>query len=336
MVDIAAVQYLPDAGGDAWPGVPRIENGWRPTGGAVNPAADEGIANWQAQELARRTARLRDRVDGLSLRAGGIVTVGAGGAYQTINEAISALSEQRPAYVVGGVTTKIRLLTGFVMAEQVIVSGINLGWLQIEAEDAEVLIDRAYLTAASGGYYPAFAAINGAASPVLAAQFAMMATGVATDRVGVFAAQNGSITFAVGGVKNAGSHGIVAATGGAVSANNTVFSGAGGVGAIFYGGTRGALVGADLKNAAIYGLWAQSGASVQAESAIATGAGTAGIYASRGASINARTASARKTTGADGTSDFVVTEGGMLVASGGTGGTSITANTVTPSGIIFK
>jgi hypothetical protein len=65
MVDVPSVVSLPDT--PAWANVPRLEDGWWPTGGVVNPAADEGIMNWQAQVLAQRTRFLRDQMDGAGI-----------------------------------------------------------------------------------------------------------------------------------------------------------------------------------------------------------------------------------------------------------------------------
>jgi hypothetical protein len=72
MVDVLSVINLPET--DGWESVPRLEDGWWPTGGAVNPPADGGLMNWQAQRLAGRTKFLRDQMDGAGL---GVATVAA-------------------------------------------------------------------------------------------------------------------------------------------------------------------------------------------------------------------------------------------------------------------
>ncbi len=62
MVDTLSLNYLPEAGG--WPDqIPRLEDGWWPTGGAVDPANDGGLMNWQAQLLAQRTRFLKSAID---------------------------------------------------------------------------------------------------------------------------------------------------------------------------------------------------------------------------------------------------------------------------------
>ncbi len=57
MVNIVTINHLPEAA--EWADIPRLENGWWPTGGAVDPENDGGIMNWQAQVLINRTAWLK-------------------------------------------------------------------------------------------------------------------------------------------------------------------------------------------------------------------------------------------------------------------------------------
>lgn len=315
--------------------IPMLQNGWRPTGGPVNVPLDQGLLNWPLQWLTNRTRRLKNRIDNMNLKAGSLVTVGAGGTYATLNAALSDLSERRPAYAPGGFNTEVRLLAGYTMAEQVLVRGVNLGWLRITSEAAEVFIDRAYLTTIFGNCYPAFGVGDGGTLPNIATLFSMMATGAAADRVGVSARTGGVATVEGGaGVKNAGAQGLKVETSGAVAANSSIFSGAGAEAAYAAGGTRVAIESADLRNST-HGIFATNGASVHATSADCSGASVNGIRATRLATINARSANARRGA-SDQTTDFVVAEGGIIGAVGGTGGTSVTANATTVAGLIFK
>lgn len=71
-----------------------------------------------------------------------LYTVGAGGDFSTINEAITRLSADIKTYVNEGLIGEISLLTGFVIAEQVIVgNGLDLSWITITSVDAVVSID---------------------------------------------------------------------------------------------------------------------------------------------------------------------------------------------------
>jgi hypothetical protein len=68
MVNLATLNYLPET--VQWEAqIPRLEDGWWPTGGAVNPAADSGLLNWQPGLLANRTAFLKGVIDGAGLGA---------------------------------------------------------------------------------------------------------------------------------------------------------------------------------------------------------------------------------------------------------------------------
>lgn len=336
MVDVTAITYLPET--SAWSPVPRLEDGFWPTGGPVAPEKDSGLMNWQAQVLAARTKYLRDRVDLLSTRADGVVTVGPGGEYATINAALSVLSERRPAYKAGGFTSAIRLRAGFVMTEQVIIRGINLGWVRIVAEDGVVLIDRSRLTVSPGAddRYPAFCAHDGGVLPWIGAHFSMTSTGAEAGRDGIYLFNAGSAVIDVAaGVTSAGGNGLRVTTGGVVSANQSNFQDAKSTAASIKGGARAALEGANLSGSRI-GLDAGNGAVVHAGLVNCSGAADYGILAQSGATVNAVGCFAQRNTTQTTTTDLVVLKGSTIAAVDGAGGTSVPPNTVTAAGIIFK
>lgn len=102
-------------------------------------------------------------------------TVGSGGDFATINEAITAASKlySRP-YSAGGITVEISLLTGFVMAEQVLVSGVDLGFITITSVDSVVYVDPSAITAQLAGSdsgEPVFGVTNGGVLPTIGVQF---------------------------------------------------------------------------------------------------------------------------------------------------------------------
>ncbi|MDF3606565.1 hypothetical protein PE067_10675 [Paracoccus sp. DMF-8] len=335
MVDVPSVPPIAETG--VWaPTIPALQNGWIPSGGPVNPAADEGLLNWPIQELANRTSYLKAAVDDLRQVADVEVTVGAGGQYASINEALAELSRRRPAFRSGGFTATIRLLSGYVMREQVIVSGVSLGWIEIVSDEPEVLIDRAYLTEMAGERYPAFAAMMGGVLPRISALFSMMATGAAANRAGVMVWGGGFASVSAGaGVKNAGAEGILVTHSGEIFAMNSIFSGAGSHGAHFAGGVSGTVHGADLSGAADRGLFATHGAVVNAVLANCAGSVQGGIRATRGAQVSAISANTQAGTSPSAT-DIVVAEGGIVFASGAIGGASQATNSVSGSGIIFR
>ena len=79
-----------------------------------------------------------------------------------------------------------------------------------------------------------------------------------------------------------------------------------------------------------------NGSSADIELADCTLAGGNGVECRRGSQLGAVSADARKVVGVDGSTDFVVSAGGIISANAGVGGTSITPDTLDPQGIIFK
>ncbi|MEY4953705.1 MAG: hypothetical protein RL299_2129 [Pseudomonadota bacterium] len=315
--------------------VAMLQNGWRPTGGPINIAANEGLLNWPLRALVNRTRWLWNAIADMRLRADLLVTVGTGGTFATINEALAYLSDRRPAYVSGGFTTELRLKTGFVMREQVIVKGINLSWIKITSEDAEVQIDRAYLTVASGGFYGAFCAEDGGFLPTIGVLFTMMATGTATSRCGIRLVAGGGASVLTGKGVKAAPIGVQMNTGAVLIANDAVFSGCTQYACVVHGGSVATLQAADLRNSGGAGIFVANASRVHAASALITGCVTGAITATFGSQININSASCR-TGGSDAATDIVVGSGSIISATASTGGTNITINTITASGIIFK
>ncbi|MDQ7775158.1 MAG: hypothetical protein Q4615_04210 [Paracoccus aminovorans] len=339
MVDEATVPRF-DESADEYPAtVPMLQNGMRPTGGPVNPVADEGLLNWPLREIVKRLGWLKRRYDAMAAKADSVVTVGPGGQYANLNAALAALSEKRPVYKTGGISTRVQLLTGYVMAEQVLLIGVNLGWVEIVSVDAEVLIDRTALVTNFGGTYPAFGVGAGGVLPRIAVLFTMNGTGDGASRCGLHAAATGSATIAAGGgFKSCAADALRADTASQVSADSTVLTGAGSCGVRLVGGARVSVQNANISNAGDTGIDAGNGGTVNAQGANCAGANVRGMRATRGASINAAGATARRNgaAGADTTTDLVVEQGGIIVASAALGGTSVTANQVAAAGIIFK
>jgi hypothetical protein len=239
------------------------------------------------------------------------VTVGSGGDYSTINDALAALSAYYPLYVSGGFTAEISLLSGFVMAEQVLVSGIDLSWITITSVDAEVTITRSALTTVFYTRYPVFGVCRGRL-PVIGALFSMDTSGTATDRDGVFLTEGSVAVISTGcGVKNAGGTGL----------NCYKVSRALADGANFSGGE--------------HCIACSRGSHVTAREAVLTGGTTRGIYANEGGYIVAMFANCQRGASPVDT-DIVVGNGSTIVAISATGGLSQTANTVAAAGIIYR
>jgi hypothetical protein len=244
------------------------------------------------------------------------VTVGLGGEYSTINEALEYLVETYyPAYKNTGITATINLLSGFVMQEQVLVRGLNLGWITITGEDAETIIDNTFLTinftTTDYGFssYPAFGVSKGGTLPRIDQLFSFNVAGVGGGKHGVMAIGASAEILENKGIKDAGSNGIYATQGSTINAYSANASGAG-----------------------TSGIVASQGSTINASSANASGAGTFGIYADQGSTINAYSANA---SGA-GNSGIYTDQGSTINAHAATGTLSQTANTLTNNGIIYQ
>jgi hypothetical protein len=178
------------------------------------------------------------------------LTVGSGGDYTTLNAAVKdAYRKYKPIYDNTGITVTINLLSGFVMQEQVLVRGLNLGWITITGEDAETIIDNTSLTVdfttTDYGFssYPAFGVSKGGTLPRIDQLFSFNVAGVGGGKHGVMTVGAGS------------------------SAEITASKG--------------------VKNAGVYGIYATQGSTINAYSANASGAGSYGIFATQGSTINA-------------------------------------------------
>ena len=247
------------------------------------------------------------------------VNVGAGQTYTTINQALEYLSGFYPLHKTTGVTATIKLKAGFVMAEQVLVSGIDLGWITIVGEDAETIINHTALTTAFNGNYPAFGVDKGGTGPVIGQLFRFNVE-------------------KVGGIK----HGLMTVGAGS-SANvlpNKGFIGAGTYGIVaIYASTINAY-GANCSNAGHSGIYASNSSTINAISANCSSAGTYGIIASNSSTINAYGAIVQNQT--TGTARVVVQDGAHIEATGidTTGGTvpvfNQAINTLTSHGIIYQ
>lgn len=223
------------------------------------------------------------------------ITVGTGADFATINEALQVASRFASDYTfdvqrLEHFRVEIRLLAGFVMAEQVFVVGQDLGYVHITSVDAVVPITRSALNQNYGGSgqnwrngtFPAFCAARGARLPVIKALFEMDTSGDGIGTVGVYVFENSSaVIFRNCGVKGAGWRGLYV-DGGYAYARDTIWDGSGFAGGPegFSGGVRasnGAVVmarGASAKNCAAGGYWSAAyGTVADADFSGATGIG---------------------------------------------------------------
>lgn len=176
----------------------------------------------------------RSVIDSIDSPHDAVVTVGRGGEVASINEAIKyAQNISRLASGESPGSVEIRLMSGFLMSEQVVVDRVDLGWITITSEDDVVYIAASALKSPQYNlYYPAFTASKGAALPVISALFSMTDDGDAdksrlSSRNGIFVVDGAFAFIAPGaGVMNARGRGLHVANASACVARGTNFSGA--------------------------------------------------------------------------------------------------------------
>lgn len=248
------------------------------------------------------------------------VNIGAGQTYTTINQALEYLSGFYPMYKKSGITATINLKAGFVMAEQVLVSGIDLGWITIVGEDAETIITHTALTTVfNGANYPAFGVDKGGTSPIIGQLFRFNVEKVGGQKHGLMtfgAGSSANVLFGKGFI-GAGTLGIYATNGSIVNAN-----------------------GANCSNAGNTGITASSSSIIEADSANCSNAGAHGIVSNGGSTVTAYGALVQNQT--TGTARIIVSIGSHIEAAAinTTGGTVTTfnqaVNTLTANGIIYQ
>ena len=294
------------------------------------------------------------------------VNVGAGQTYTTINQALEYLSGFYPMYKRGGITATINLKAGFVMAEQVLVSGIDLGWITIVGEDAETIITHTALT--TGFYtagYPAFGVDKGGTSPIIGQLFrfnvekvgggkhGLLAWGagssanvlsgkgfIGAGTNGIYAAASSVINASGANCRNAGTNGIHAVRSSVIDATDANCSNAGTNGIYAAWSSVITAYGANCSNAGTNGIHAVRSSVITASSANCSNAGTNGIYAAASSVIDANVALVQnQTTGAarvrvqDGSH---IEASGIIITGGNVTVLSQTANTLTGNGIIYQ
>ena len=247
------------------------------------------------------------------------VDVGTGQTYTTINQALEYLSGFYPMYKKSGITATINLKAGFVMAEQVLVSGIDLGWITIVGEDAETIITHTALTTDFNGAYPVFGVDKGGTSPVIGQLFRFNVEKVGGSKHGLMALGAGSSANVLPG------KGFIGAGASGISAGGASIINA---------------YGANCSNAGSIGIHAENIATIDAGYANCSNAGASGISAGGASIINAYGAIIQNQT--TGTARVIVYAGSHIEVIGinTTGGTvpvfSQAVNTLTANGIIYQ
>ncbi|MGE4191777.1 MAG: right-handed parallel beta-helix repeat-containing protein [Pseudodesulfovibrio sp.] len=272
------------------------------------------------------------------------VTVGTGGDYATVTEAVAHLASMY--YVLGdGFTATISLLSGFVWAEQLSLAYTDLQWITITSVDAVVTVQRSAIPDGEAVIRGEYCSL-----PQLLALLQMDTSGVAGSRIGIHLL--GASISVDGGFRNADYRNMVVQGNSSVSATYCDFSGSGDIG-VYVQDSRATLDGSDFSNCVGYGMLAMRASFVSVAAAGADNCGV-GFKANMGAFVTAWTAHAlncttygfhaadmghMQVTSADasgaGTYGYCVTSGAMLNRRASTGTYSQALSTPTTHGIIF-
>jgi len=312
------------------------------------------------------------------------VTVGSGGDYSTINDALEALSRVVPAYKSGGFTATVELLSGYVFEEPIDIAGIDLSWITItSASDEIVSIDGTlvgvdsvpFFKVSQGGSSPLLNiridTINdpgGFLEPMFTAQVGgkirfkyrsagtlsleYLSNGIALD-----AFDNAEISFRNGKIStcsnaftafnnsridasstDASDCSIVASASdnSAITCSDSTFTNVSSTCLLAISNSSISADNTDLAGTKpSTGITSGQSSRISASFSDYSGCSSFGIVCLDAATINARSTNARK-GGSNSTSDITVSRGGIISADSATGGTSVTTNTITADGIIFK
>jgi hypothetical protein len=241
------------------------------------------------------------------------VTVGSGGDYASINDALVFMKKIQLAHRETPLTGTITLLSGYQMQEQVIIRGVHLGWITITGQDSITTINRESLTINAASEYgfdvlPAFAAIAGGILPIIDQKFTMNTTGSDVNKTGLacIGANSGADLKDGGGFTNAGQDNVVSNQGAIVTADGCEFSGAG-------------------RN----NIRALNSGRIDAKNSTFSSGASGDVFCVRASIINIE--------GSTVNGNVTVSDGGIIVANGITGSPtySQTVNTIASGGIIF-
>ena len=240
--------------------------------------------------------------------------VGSGGSFTTLNEALTAMSRRVPEYINTAVRVTLNLKTGFVIAEQIILDAIDLGFVTITSTDATVSITPASITTTVESEKPIFSGKNGAVLPFINFTIDVSNTGIS----GVLCTTGSQCSTGSNFGVNSGKYGVFA------TKNSSIY-----------------VASADLTENVI-GVKSQYGSTIQCVSTNITLCTTYGVIAANGGKVSLTSCSCRKNGTTDQRTDMNVTAAGIIQLNSTTGGVSYgtsntlaTKNTINAGGLII-
>lgn len=157
------------------------------------------------------------------LRQNTEITVGTGGQFATINDAFNWLAKRRPNRI--DVKAIVKLLSGFVMKEQLSLKNGDWSWVQIDSVDAEVSVNKILLTTINSENTgsPCMFDFNNCTAPTINVLFNSDKTGTNYLRAFEYIKSNGKILNGKGAKNFSNDLGLVATDGSVVRARGAIF-----------------------------------------------------------------------------------------------------------------
>lgn len=179
-----------------------------------------------------------------------VLNVGDNEEFKTLNSALVTATKYTSRQLEEKQKIVILLKSGFVLKEQILVDGLNLGHIKLKSEDPEVVISREHIIEDYGlGYRPVFYFTNNATSFIIDVLFNMNNTGGNIIATAFYVRNNSRITFEYfAGCKNASRRGLHCSMNSRAVANNTIFTNSGEVGIRSGNGSQITCEDADVSN----------------------------------------------------------------------------------------
>lgn len=144
-------------------------------------------------------------------------TIGSGGDFATLTEALTYYAKKYPAFANGGTTVTLKILSGTTISEQIFISDIDFSWIKITSDDTTVTISRAAMTQSVedvyGGQAPSvypFISVRRGKAPIIATNLAFDSSGSLGSTCILHAMEGGYIKVENNKTLTGGYYGIVA------------------------------------------------------------------------------------------------------------------------------
>ena len=213
------------------------------------------------------------------------VTVGSGGDFDTISEALDYLVKTYyPIYDKSNqvIQAYIKLLSGFTMQEQIFLYFIDLSWICIVSDDLQVSVSTSMLNESRNNYYPVFFGSTGAKLPRIGTIFSLDSSGTSEPYVGAYIYSDSEVHIDTGkGFINSPHYNVVIERNSRARLNGATFTGAGDTGIFISGGCVVDCEGVDVSNCET-GLYVGNGSVVNAKSITANSCSHYGVVVSGG------------------------------------------------------